>query len=249
MLSWEQAMEEFRDTTGRAGPTTWEVGDYPVNGVSWYEAAAYAEFAKMHLPTVYHWYRAANRGIYSDVLLFSNFGQGGPVRIGSRPGLAAFGTYDMAGNVKEWCFNGYILGGRWNEGRSYYVVPDALSPFNRSPANGFRCVRYLSGVLPDTLTRPVEEPRRDYRTEKPVSDRVFRVLQDFYSYDRTELRARKESVDERSLYWREERVTFDAAYDRQRVIAGLHLPRNARPPYQTIVYFPAGHSRTVASID
>ena len=51
-VSWEEAMAVFRDTTGRPGPSTWEGGtfpagndDLPVSGVSWYEAAAYAEFA------------------------------------------------------------------------------------------------------------------------------------------------------------------------------------------------------------
>jgi eukaryotic-like serine/threonine-protein kinase len=50
-ISWSQAMDDFHDTTGRPGPSTWEMGnyppgldDYPVSGVSWYEAAAYAEF-------------------------------------------------------------------------------------------------------------------------------------------------------------------------------------------------------------
>ena len=32
---------------------------HPVAGVSWYEAAAYAEFAGKSLPTIYHWSRAA----------------------------------------------------------------------------------------------------------------------------------------------------------------------------------------------
>ena len=173
VLSWEQAMQEFRDTTGRAGPSTWEAGAYPlgrdefpVNGVSWYEAAAFAEFAKKQLPTVHHWDRAASRNsIYSDILQFSNFDNRGPVRVGSRHGIGAFGTYDMAGNVKEWCWNAvgirrYILGGGWSESRAFYIRQDALSPFDRSPANGFRCVKYPGGALPDELTRPVEDRRR-----------------------------------------------------------------------------------------
>jgi len=55
----------FKDRTGRTGPATWEAGtypdgqaDYPVSGVSWYEAAAFAEFAEKSLPTIYHWYTA-----------------------------------------------------------------------------------------------------------------------------------------------------------------------------------------------
>jgi serine/threonine protein kinase len=65
-LTWEAAVASFRDTTGRPGPATWELGnfpdgqdDWPVNGVSWYEAAAYAVFAGKLLPTIYHWYRAS----------------------------------------------------------------------------------------------------------------------------------------------------------------------------------------------
>jgi len=78
-LSWKDAMDEFRDLTGRSGPSGWEAGDYPtgkaeypVSGVSWYEAAAYAEFAHKQIPTVYHWFRAAQLGIWSDILAFSN---------------------------------------------------------------------------------------------------------------------------------------------------------------------------------
>ena len=68
-ISWEEAQAQFRDATGRPGPASWELGsfpegreDFPVDGVSWYEAAAYAEFAGKSLPTVYHWYRAAGIG-------------------------------------------------------------------------------------------------------------------------------------------------------------------------------------------
>ena len=47
-LTWEEALEFFTDKTGQPGPVTWQVGDYPdgedeypVAGVSWYEAFAY----------------------------------------------------------------------------------------------------------------------------------------------------------------------------------------------------------------
>ena len=101
-VSWDEAMAEFRDATGRAGPSTWELGTYPeghddspVHGVNWYEADAYARFIGKALPTVYHWRRAAAQGIYSDVLELSNFSGKGPARVGSYQGIGEYGTYDM----------------------------------------------------------------------------------------------------------------------------------------------------------
>ncbi len=56
-IPWDEAMKSFIDKMGRPGPATWEFGqfpdgqeDYPVNGVSWYEAAAYAEYAGRACP-------------------------------------------------------------------------------------------------------------------------------------------------------------------------------------------------------
>ena len=67
-VPWGEAIALFRDATGRPGPATWELGTFPkgmekhpVAGVSWFEAAAYAEFAGRTLPTIYHWNRAAHR--------------------------------------------------------------------------------------------------------------------------------------------------------------------------------------------
>lgn len=48
VVSWEEVRQVFRDRTGRPGPAMWELGtypdgqdDYPVGGISWYEAGAY----------------------------------------------------------------------------------------------------------------------------------------------------------------------------------------------------------------
>ena len=79
-LTFDAAMAQFRDATGRPGPATWEMGayvagqdDYPVGGVSWYEAAAYARWAGKTLPTLYHWSRAADQRLSADVVPASNF--------------------------------------------------------------------------------------------------------------------------------------------------------------------------------
>jgi dienelactone hydrolase len=44
-------------------------------------------------------------------------------------------------------------------------------------------------------------------------------------------------------YCRRERITFDAAYPNERVIAYLHLPTNVKPPYQIAVWYPGGGAR------
>src|SRR5262249_43715527 len=111
--SFEEAMALFRDRTGRPGPSQWELGsfpkehgDYRVAGVSWFEAAAYCQFANKSLPTIHHWRKAAGfNNAPNAILLHSNFMSNGPARVGSYSGLSCFGAFDMAGNVKEWCRN------------------------------------------------------------------------------------------------------------------------------------------------
>ena len=252
-LSWQEALGEFKDSTGRIAPSTWELGsypegqgDFPVAGVSWYEAAAYCESVGKSLPTVYHWYKAAGLSVASDILRFSNFDGKGPAAVGSHQGLGPYGTYDMAGNVKEWTWNEagskrYILGGAWNESKYMYAVEDARPPFDRSATLGFRCAQY-SSPLTESLTRPIDTLSRDYSKETPVPDSVFAFYRSLYSYDHTELDPKVEAVEDSSKYWRREKVSFRAAYGNERVTAYLFLPRNARPPYATVIVFPGVHS-------
>jgi len=256
-LSWEEAMQVFRDSTGRPGPATWEIGEYPqgrdeypVNGVSWYEAAAYAEFAGKQLPTIYHWQKAADPGYFADIVDVSNVNGAGPASVGAYKGISPYGTLDMAGNVKEWCWNEiagrrYIRGGAWNEPAYMFNSLEARLPWDRSAQNGIRCVRYDvrdESVLQEPVTRPI----RDFSKEKPVSDEMFRLYQSLYAYDPTDLDSRIEGIDEENSYWKREKVSFAAAYGNERVLGYLYLPKHATPPYQTILYAAPGMSERLA---
>jgi formylglycine-generating enzyme required for sulfatase activity/tRNA A-37 threonylcarbamoyl transferase component Bud32/pimeloyl-ACP methyl ester carboxylesterase len=257
-LSWEEALAKFRDATGRPGPAGWELGsfpegreDYPVDGVSWYEAAAYAEFAGKSLPTVYHWYRAAGADNFSEVLRLANFGGNGTVRIGSSHALSPFGSYDMAGNVKEWCWNQsdgrrYILGGSWSDVNYMFRDPDAQDPLRRPPGYGFRCIRD-PGSRSEVLGRPIAALSRDYNKETPVSDEVFRLYKSFYSYDRTPVDGKTEGAEVEAPYWRMQKVNYGSSYGNERIPAFFFAPKNAAPPYQTVLYFPSNQARLTRS--
>ncbi len=253
-IPWEQAIALMTDRTRRPGPATWEAGDFPtgaarqpVGGLSWYEAAAYAKFAGKALPTVAHWNHAASVYNSAEIVPLSNFGGQGPDSVGARRGISAYGTYDMAGNVREWCVNAsgdqrFILGGGWNDLPYQFNDAYTQAPFDRSPTNGVRLVKYLEAD--SNLARagePLQRSWRDFLKEPPVADPVFAAYRRMFEYDRTPLRARVvESVDEGD--WVRELVRMDAAYAGDSLLVYLYLPKRGARPYPSVVYFPGSNA-------
>ena len=156
ILTLDEALSLFVDKTGRPGPSTWEAGDYPegqedypVSGISWYEAAAYAEFAGKSLPTADHWdsgagfwYSMFYKHIGPQIIPISNFNGKGPVPVGKQQGITPYGAYDLAGNVREWCWNetgkGHIISGGGYDDASYlYRQWSQLPSFDRSAPEWF----------------------------------------------------------------------------------------------------------------
>jgi formylglycine-generating enzyme required for sulfatase activity/dienelactone hydrolase len=253
-ISWDEAMTYLTDKTGRPGPSTWIAGDYPdghddfpVSGISWYEATAYADYAGKSLPAINHWYNAAGSDLVfqAKIIPVSNFNNKGPEALGKNKGVSGFGAYDMAGNVREWCWNetpsGHaIRGGAWNDASYLFDFIAQAPAFDRSEKNGFRCVQYIDKEkIPESTSLPVSYSEMpDYSKVKPADDNLFAVNKNQFLYDKTELNSKIEATDTSNQDWTIDKITFNSAYGKERVIAYLFLPANTSPPFHTLIFFP-----------
>jgi iron(II)-dependent oxidoreductase len=140
----------------------WNQPEHPLVGVSYFEAEAYAEWARKRLPTEKEWERAA-RGIDGSEYPWGNkfdkekcntkeSGIRKTTRVTRYPnGRSSEGCYDMAGNVWEWTSSFYdkkrdskvLRGGSWNDDQddARCADRDGGSPSFRDFFMGFRCVR------------------------------------------------------------------------------------------------------------
>ena len=265
-LSWQEMLNTFIDKTGLAGPAGWENGsypvgmdNYPVTGVNWYEANAFASFAGKSLPTKDHWGLARGEGtmiikvpqlggnaIFAPL---NNFHGSGPVETGSLSGVTSYGAYDMAGNIREWCWNEseqgrWMRGGAWNDNPYMFGAPSQASPIDRSERNGFRCVLYPKPEeIPDMafLMAKDEFFKLKNNIPEPISEEQFDVYKAYYDYDKSELLEKIIYRKESEEGWVLEKVEFNTAYDNERMAAYLFLPNNAEPPYQAVIYGPGSN--------
>ncbi len=256
VISRDQAMDRFVDQTSRPGPLTWSNGtyppskeDFPVNGVSWYEAAAYAEFRGLALPTIHHWYAASVASWSAKyVTPHSNFGDG-PASVGSHDGVGAYRIFDLAGNVAEWCYNSSaedpglrsMRGGAWNDPDYMFIAPDLRQAMDRLPRFGFRCVACRkTHPSSTTLLAPVKKRRRVF--DRPAaSDEVMEVILSRYNHKPgLKLNPTPVEVDDAQTDGghHHEAVQIDAAYGKERFDIHLYFPSSASAPYETIVWVP-----------
>ena len=239
-VPWEEAVALFRDSTGRPGPATWDVGSFPkglekhpVAGVSWYEAAAYAEFAGKSLPTVYHW------GWAAGVDWATSSCPGATSRARARCRWEAKGRWAGLARTTWPATSRSGVGTKVRRARgSSSVGASASRPTcsgaGRAVALGpqaeLRLPLRQARLAPLPCGDRAESSRSSATSskEKPVSDEVFNAFKGLYAYDKRDLDARVEETVT-TEYGTREKVSFNAAYGGERVIAYLFLPKSAVP--------------------
>lgn len=259
-IPWQQAMNSFMDLTGSHGPAFWEnshypegQAHYPVGGVSWFEACAYAKFRSKHLPTLHHWKWAADSDQPGIMAAGGNFLSAGPTPCGIMNGIGRFDALDLAGNAREWCQtaddegNRYNLGGDWNSPHYSFSGSFSLSPWDRSKENGFRCIKYPTGSEPNQeLLASIAKPKSlDLGPEREP----FQRLRAMYLYDHDlplnpvihppKSNAHPASVNtSTNNRIRHEVVEITAAYNEERFKLHLLIPNDAVGKTETIIFVP-----------
>jgi len=204
--NFEGSIKKFIDKHGQYGPANWSYGQYannaenfPVTGISWFEARAYAKYKGYKLPNIFQWLSSAGlSGFVSDLpdISRSNLESSQLCEVGDSRGENYFQLKNIAGNVREWTTNPQggendkfsILGGSYSD--NFYSFNDyhAISPFDRSIGNGFRVVQSPHSSELELLDNLVVDfIERDILLENNVSDDVFSIYRGQFSYDQYDL--------------------------------------------------------------
>jgi formylglycine-generating enzyme required for sulfatase activity len=171
------------DAEKKGDATTWRSADspdrqnFPVNRVSWNDAAIFCRYYGKRLPTEAEWELAA-KGYSEQVypwgnsfsseranVFESNVGQ--PVAVAQFANASPFGAYDMVGNVWEWVSDWY--------GGDYYAVSAQENP--KGPGSGLeRVIR--GGSFKSMADRATTTIRRQAGQDGWSDDIGFRCVKD-----------------------------------------------------------------------
>jgi cephalosporin-C deacetylase-like acetyl esterase len=110
-------------------------------------------------------------------------------------------------------------------------------------------MKVLTGdSLVTVLQQPIPMSFRDFKKEKPVDDKTFAIYLQQFAYDKKSLNAKTETKLEGET-WTAEKISFDAAYNNERMQAWLYLPKGKKGPFQPIVFFPGSGNIYLKTFD
>ena len=200
-ISFNEVKTSFVDKANFPSPKDWYQGTYengkdlyPVSGISWYEASAYAKFRNMSLPSVAEWFYAFDRNRPERALKNANINSYNYTksRIES-DSENNNGIFDMAGNVREWVSNNIkdnqsrgILGGSFAD--DTYVPFDFYSQnaWNRSSYNGIRLVKKIESDNSGEIFYKREKLRNFYENYR-TTEKEWDLIESLFMYDKNNI--------------------------------------------------------------
>ena len=255
-LTWEEAMATLHRSHRAAGSC--DVGSrlrirratrqYPVSGVSWYEAAAYAAWAGKSLPTIFHWNRVAFTVASSRIVPLSNLA-GNAARPGrqheeheplrrlrprrQRARVDLERQRPRGSGASSWAAAGTIRTTR-------SPMPTRSRRSTARPTNGFRCIRISSNEpnLAALAARRSTGRFRDFLAGEAGAGRDLRPVPAAVRLRQDAARRQDRRREDDAVGTVRQKITFDAAYGGERMMAYLFLPPAGKPPYQVVVDLP-----------
>lgn len=266
-LLFESTIKTFVDGLGQTGPAGWSYGNYPegqenfpVTGISWFEARAYAKFKGLSLPNIYQWAHAALLFRSSGFVPKSNFSKNMLVAVGSINSKNPNQMFDIAGNAREWVINSTddlnnhkgILGGGYTDDPYYFNDYYGQHVLDRSPSNGMRLVKNLEGHsdIDESPEKSVAIPARDFLNEETVSNDVFEIFKEQFNYADKPLNAKVIPQDISSGTFKVERFEVNSAYEENGILPGyIFYDSTATKPLKPIIYFPGSNAIHLPNIE
>ena len=259
---FNSSVKMFTDRYGRPGPSNWAYGqfptgldNYPVTGISWFEARAYAKFSNLSLPNVYQWLLASGNpedlgNVNQYVTRNSNYDSTQLREVTNESG-SFNGLNNIGGNVKEWTLNpnGYsqekfsIMGGAFNEASYTFNNYYSLSPFDRSIGNGFRLSKNLTNGESNLDDEIIPNFKRNFYNIENVSDEVFEVYKSQFSYENMPLNSMTKNIEKFQDGYTAQRFEMNTTYESDEKLFGFILYSNKfKDKYDPIIIYPTAGS-------
>lgn len=267
VLTYNETIKTFVDDFGELGPSVWSYGsypegqaDFPVTGISWFEANAYAKYKGLSLPNLYQWANAAMLSHATDFVPNSNFSKNQLVAVGSMDSQNLNNVYDIAGNAREWILNDVdethstkgILGGGFEDDPYYFNDYYGQSVLDRSPSNGFRLVKNLEtdAEIDTSASGAISIPKRDFLNEETVSDDVFQIFKEQFDYPDKPLNAVLKVEPTSSGPYKVDRFEVSLPYEDAGILPGyIFYDSTYAKPLKPIIMFPGSGAIHLTNVE
>jgi predicted esterase len=254
-FTYDKTIKLFTDKFGKFGPANWIYGEFPdgeenfpVQGISWFEARAYAKYKELSLPNIFQWLDAASLSGFKfklPNLSGSNFNSNKPRDVNESDNEIDL-LPNIAGNVREWTNTSHgnnrkvILGGSYTEDEYTFNSFYSISPFDRSIENGIRLVKNLKEIYQFNDNFIAKYFERDFYKEQDVSDEVFEVYKSQFDYPNKPLDVVEKIIESSNKNYRIEKFEMPTPYKSEEKLYGYIISsKKFNDKTKPIIEFPS----------